>query len=232
MKRRLLVVWALLALLPLRAQTDTVPTEQFAHYLEDQLFFNLSYIALRQAHPGITQQGFSHSISYGFIRDIPLNLRRNFGIGIGVGFERNTLYQNLRVSVSENDGSITYALLEPGTYLNNAFVFKKIIFPLEIRYRNSTADKFRFFRLYAGIMPGYSIGAESHYETEQFSVVYRKLNSLPTRWQWGTYLYVGYGELNGYIYYGLNDLFSPQVQIDGEHYPVYDLRFGVMLSFL
>ncbi len=216
----------------LRAQTGRDTATSFSHYLEDQLFFNLSYVALRQMPPGLVQQGFSHSVSYGFIRDIPVNLRRNFGFGVGVGYERTTLYQNLRVWVSEADGQVRFRVMDPQSYLNNAFVIKKLVFPLEIRYRNSTPEKLRFFRLYAGVMPAYTLGAESHFENDQLSVVYRKLKNLPARWNWGTYLYIGYGELNGYIYYGLNDLFSPQVLIDGKHYPVYDLRFGVMLSFL
>lgn len=216
----------------LYAQFSTDSTQHFSHYLEDQLFFNLSYIALRQMPADLVQQGFSHSISYGFIRDIPVNLRRNFGFGVGVGYERTTLYQNLQVWVSEADGQVHFRIMDPQSYLNNAFVIKKLVFPIEIRYRNSTPEKLRFFRLYAGVMPAYTLGAESHFENDQISVVYRKLKSLPARWNWGTYLYIGYGELNGYIYYGLNDLFSPQVLIDGKHYPVYDLRFGVMLSFL
>ncbi|NPA46432.1 MAG: PorT family protein [Chlorobi bacterium] len=234
MKRRTGCIWLLLILFSssVFGQTDTLDAKRFSHYLEDQLFFNLSYIAIRHLHPDLTQQGFSHSVSFGFIRDIPVNLRRNLGFGLGVGYERDIFYQNLRISVSESDGSIQYTILDPGSYLNNAFVIKKIVFPVEFRYRNSDATRFRFFRIYAGTLIGYTVGAESHYETDKVSVDYRKLTSIPNRWQWGVYLYAGYGELNGYIYYGLNDLFSPQVKFNGTHVPMYDLKFGVMLSFL
>ncbi len=225
----LLILWAFTGA---TAQTDTTGHPDFSHYLEDQVFFNLSYINIRHLYPGVSQQGFSHAVSFGYIRDIPVNLRRNLGFGLGFGYERDVYYQNLRIGKDEQTGNITYRVLNPGDYINNAFVVKKLIMPVEFRYRNSTAERFRFFRIYTGFLLGYTVGAESHYETEKVAVHYIKLTAIPSRWQYGVYVYAGYSELNGYVYYGLNDLFSKQVRVGSEHAPMYDLKFGVMLSFL
>ncbi len=201
-------------------------------YLEDQLFFNFTYIALKNLYPEVAQQGFSHSFSFGYIRDIPVNLRRNIGFGVGIGYERSIYYQNLKIDVDQNTGKITYEILDPQTYRINAFGIKQIIFPVEFRFRGSTSDKFKFWRLYAGMTFGYVLTAFSSFENEYISIKIRNLNAIPSKYQYGIHLYAGYAELNAYIYFGLNDLFSPEVKVDGKHVPMQDIRFGFMLTFL
>ncbi len=233
MRKNALIVALLLYAVNVQAQ-DTLSNfrSRQSHYLEDQLFFNISYIALQNLYEGISQQGFSHSISFGFIRDIPVNLRRNVGFGVGFGYEKNVYYQNLRIWKDEQTGEMQYSVLEPGTFSSNSFAVKKLIFPVEFRLRGSTAEKFKFWRVYAGVTFGYVISAYSEFENENISLRYRNLNDIPAKFQYGLHLYAGYADINGYIYYGLSDLFSSQVKINGEHVPMLDIRFGVMLSFL
>ncbi len=233
MKKNVLVLALLFGTMQLFAQ-DTLSNfgSRQARYLEDQLFFNVSYIALQNLYSGIEQQGFSHSVSFGFIRDIPVNLNRNLGFGLGIGYEKNVYFQNLRIWKDEQTGEMQYMILEPGSFSSNSFAVKKLIFPVEIRLRGSTAEKFKFWRLYFGMTLGYVLSAYSEFENENAALRYRNLNDIPSRFQYGIHLYAGYADINGYIYYGLNDLFSPQVKINGEHVPLRDIRFGVMLSFL
>ena len=66
----------------LRAQTnDTVKS---AKYLEDQIYIGLSMITLTNLDDYIAQSGFSNSFSFGFIKDIPVNLKGNFAFGLGM----------------------------------------------------------------------------------------------------------------------------------------------------
>ncbi len=222
--------------LVLNAQQDRPASENLPEadrkYLEDQLFFQLSYVTLKNLYPGIKQQGFSNSVSFGFIRDIPLNVRRNIGLGVGLGFERTIYFQNLRIKVDEQSGAIGFELLDPDYYRINAFGIKRLIVPLELRLRGSKADKFKFWRLYAGLTFGYVLSAFSEFENANVSIKYRNLHSIPSKYQYGIHLYAGYADLNGYIYFGLNDLFSPEVKVNDTHIPMQDIRFGVMLSFL
>ena len=201
-------------------------------YLEDQLFFQFSYIILKNLYPDIIQQGFSNSLSFGFIRDIPLNFRRNVGFGIGIGYERSVYYQNLKIDVDKKTGEITYEIMKAGTYRLNAFGIKRVIFPVEFRLRGSTAEKFKFWRVYTGMTFGYTVGAFTDFENKFVSLRYRHLKNIPSKFQYGIHLYAGYADLNAYLYVGLNDLFSPTVQINGEHVPLQDIRFGVILTFL
>src|SRR4030065_599486 len=67
-------------------------------YLEDQLYISLAYNILGNKPATISQNGFSGGFSLGFIKDIPLNARRNIGFGVGVGYAYNVYVQNLKIS--------------------------------------------------------------------------------------------------------------------------------------
>ena len=67
-------------------------------YLEDQLYISLTYTILGNKPATISQNGFSGGFSLGFIKDIPLNERRNVGFGVGVGYAYNVYVQNLKIS--------------------------------------------------------------------------------------------------------------------------------------
>ncbi len=226
-----LILLVLMSVIPMRAQ-DTIRRPDFQFYLEDQLFFQLSYVSLRNLYPGVKQLGFSHSYAFGFIRDIPVNKRRNLGFGVGIGYGKDLYYQNLKVTVDETDGTVSYQLIQPGDFKSNLFAVKKLLFPVEIRLRTSTPEKYKFWRLYTGITFSYVTDVFAEFENDYLTLRYRHLQFLTARWQYGIHFYIGYGELNAYIYYGLNDLFSPQVKINGEHIPLYDVKFGIMLTFL
>ena len=72
-----------------QVENDTIDSK----YLEDQLYLSLSYNILRNKPVEDANSPFSLGISFGFIRDIPFNKQRNFGIGIGLGYGFNS-YQN------------------------------------------------------------------------------------------------------------------------------------------
>jgi len=226
----------LLFSLSLQAQsgrdTTDLRREIGQRYLEDQIFFQFSYISLTNLYPDIIQQGFSNSVSFGFIRDIPFNYRRNVGMGIGIGYERSIYFQNLKIEVDPATGEIIYQIMDPESYRLNAFAIKRLVFPVEFRLRGSTPEKFKFWRVYGGMTFGYTVGAFSEFENEHASIRYYNLKSIPSPFQYGVHLYAGYADLNAYIYVGLNDLFSPDVKINDTHVPMQDIRFGVMLTFL
>ena len=52
-------------------------------YLEDQFYLSLHYNSLRNSPSDFNQNKFSSTLNFGFIRDLPLNKRRNFGLGLG-----------------------------------------------------------------------------------------------------------------------------------------------------
>ena len=58
----------------------------------------------------MSQKGFSTGFTLGYIKDIPLNTRRNFGLGIGLGISTNSYNNNLKISKS--NGAYNYELID------------------------------------------------------------------------------------------------------------------------
>lgn len=66
------------------------------NYLEDQIYLGLTYNVLTDLPNTVKQSGFSNSIFLGFIKDIPINERRNFGFGVGLGYSIDTYFHNIK----------------------------------------------------------------------------------------------------------------------------------------
>ncbi len=202
-----------------------------AHYLEDQIYFGISYIILKDLPAGMKQNGFSNAIKLGFIRDIPINERRNFGFGVGLGLAWQDFYQNLRISVDEQTGAIQYTLLTDGEYTSNAFHFSQIDIPLEIRFRGSTPEKYKFWRVYGGLTISYVYGTSADYITNQVNVSYKDL-SIIEPWQFNLHLSAGYGTWNISFSYGLSNLIKNDFQLNGEAFNTKSMDFGFIYYFL
>ncbi|MEM1260385.1 MAG: PorT family protein, partial [Bacteroidota bacterium] len=52
-------------------------------YLEDQIYIGIGYNFLLDKPEDVIQRNLSYSLQLGLIKDIPLNQKRNFGLGIG-----------------------------------------------------------------------------------------------------------------------------------------------------
>ena len=89
------------------------------------------------------------ALQIGFIRDIPLNKTSTNALGIGLGFERNLFTSNIRPL--EVDGEIEYDIIV-SRFLEskNKISFSSIAIPIEFRWRNSSLDVYRFWRIYSG----------------------------------------------------------------------------------
>ena len=215
---------------------ETIPIDSLykpdPHYFEDQFYFGMSYIALKNMPGNLTQNGFSNSIKFGYIRDIPMNERRNLGFGIGLGMGWDTYFQNLRISIDEETGSVIYDVLEEnGNYQSNSFTLTKIEMPIEFRWRGSSPEKFKFWRFYAGPVISYVVSTTSEYVNKNVDIKYKNIRIIDT-WQTGLSLSVGYGTWNFNYYYGLSNIIKKDLIIEGEKFVLKDMRFGFIYYFL
>ena len=80
-----------------KAQSDSTFVDD--KYLDDQIYLNLTYISLLNTPPPISQSGFSFGLGGGFIKDLPVNSRRNIGFGAGLGYGFNNYYFNVRFDI-------------------------------------------------------------------------------------------------------------------------------------
>jgi len=177
------------------------------------------------------QNGFSNEIKFGFIRDIPINERRNFGFGIGLGLSWQTYYQNLRISVDEQTGKIQYLLLKNEDFTSNSFQTKHIDIPFEIRWRGSTPEKFKFWRVYGGITISYVYSTAASFVTDNIDLTYKHV-PIVRPWQYGINVSAGYGTWNFTFYYGLSNLVKKDIQLYQRPLQTKSMQFGFVYYFL
>jgi hypothetical protein len=190
-------------------------------YLEDQLYLSLTYTILSNKPETISQNGFSGGFSMGFIKDIPLNEKRNLGLGIGVGYAYNVYVQNLKVS-RENQTTL-FELAED--YKTNRFGIKAIEMPFEFRWRTSTPEKYNFWRVYGGIKFAYLITAKTKFTDSEVVLTTKNIPEF-NRIQYGATLATGYGNWNLYFYYGLSPLFKDAL-FNGKKIDLKDVNIGL-----
>jgi hypothetical protein len=234
MKKAFLILSCLLLSLNTFGQSSKVTDSLYQpdpHYLEDQLYFGISYIILKNMPENMTQNGFSNTVKFGFIRDLPINERRNFGFGLGLGLSWETYYQNLKLTVDEQTGALISQILTNEAYSSNSFRLNKIDIPFEIRWRGSTPEKYKFWRLYTGITLSYVYTNSANYVTDKIDVTYKNLNII-NPWQLGANVSAGYGTWNFTFYYGLSNLVKDNFQLGGQTLKLNNMQFGFVYYFL
>jgi hypothetical protein len=220
----ILVTFQCLILLA-QSKDSIVPSSR---YLDDQLYIGITYNTLYDLPDGIDQNGFSNGIFLGYMKDLPINQQRNIGFGIGLGYGRNTYFQDLKIE--EENGVITFE--EVRGFDRNKFSLHTLEVPIEIRWRTSTATKYKFWRVYTGMKLGYVFASNAKLKKGGTIKVrgIKEINKL----QYGLTLGAGYGTWNLNVYYGLNDLFSSSVLINGTTTFVKgrDFRMGLIFYIL
>ncbi len=182
---------------------DSLSIQQ-SKYLEDQFYIGLTYNLLLNKPESVTQQNLSYGLQLGFIKDIPLNKERNFGVGVGLGYAVNSYYSNLQ-AIQTDDGIVYSVIDEDFEYKRNKIETHLIEMPLEIRWRNSTATEHRFWRIYTGFKLGYIVGTRSKLVTDTSKDSF--YNRDTENFRYGLMLNVGYNTFNIHIYYYLYDFF-------------------------
>jgi hypothetical protein len=198
-----------------KAQSDSTFVDD--KYLEDQIYLNLTYISLLNTPPPISQSGFSFGLGGGFIKDLPVNSRRNVAFGVGLGYGFNNYYFNVRFENEDPN--------EDRTTLNSKIMLHVVELPLEFRLRTSTSTRYKFWRLYPGFKISYAfaenltLGKDADFEVEGVA-------------QYNDFLYgltfsAGYNKWNIHLYYGLNDLITNAEGNDYE-FAITDFRIGLV----
>lgn len=198
-------------------------------YREDQLYVGLTYNILDNRPKDLKQNFFSPGINFGFLRDFPINKKRTVAIAPGVGFSYLGYNQNLLIQ--NIDGDINYSVVSSTTFDRNNLSFYAVDIPIEFRWRNSTPDNFRFFRIYTGFKYSYIF-----YDTSilRMSGNVTKVANNPdlVTSQMGVYLSIGYHSINFYTYYGLTNLFRSNAAVDGTPLELSTVNLGFQFYIL
>ena len=195
-------------------------------YSEDQLYLSVTYAQLFNQPKQISRSGFSYALSAGFLKDFILNKQGNFSFAVGFGYGFD--FFNHQLNVQENNGITTFDTSKNLT--SNTFSSHNLEFPLEIRWRTSTAKKYDFWRVYSGVKILYNLSNtfsftenETTFESKNVTA-YRKL-------QYGLTLSAGYDEFNIHIFYNLTPIFE-DASIGNESIDTSTLKFGFIFYLL
>lgn len=201
-------------------------------YREDQLYVGVTFNLLSNAPSDFSQNGLSVGFQTGFIRDFPINLKRNKAIGIGLGIAVDTYNHNLLISKEQSSDTSIYSILNPNNVEENRFTYYTAQFPLEYRWRTSTPTKYSFWRIHAGVRLGYIFSFKSTFIPNEGPSINR--NDVPeiNKFQYGPYFSFGFGAFNFQAYYGLNTLFSETALLNEEPINLQVIRLGLVFYFL
>ena len=208
--------------------TDSVEVD--LNYREDQFYLGLSYNLLLNRPDGLSQGNLSYGLQLGFIRDMPLNTSRTVALGIGLGYGVNSYYSNLR-AIEVGDDFEYFLLEDSGSYKRNKIETHIIEVPLQLRWRSSDPESYRFWRIYGGVKLGYVVASRSKFVSRDLKDSF--FNSDVENFQYGLTLNIGYHTFNLHAYYGLNALFADGVQdVDGRPLEMVPLRLGLIFYIL
>lgn len=181
-------------------------------YREDQFYVGVTYNLLGNKPAGVSQNGFSSGFHFGFIRDMPINTKRNVAVGIGLGLSTNSFNQTLLIS--ENNDVYEYTVLGDTSFSKNKLTTYVVEFPIEFRWRTSTATEFDFWRIYSGVKLGYVLYNTSKFRSSQNDISLTNLSDL-NKFQVGLTLSAGYSNVNFHLYYALNEIFNTNAKVNG-----------------
>lgn len=198
-------------------------------YREDQFYFSISLNTLQNKPKGLSQDKFSSGFSIGFLRDFPVNKKRTVAIAPGIGLAYNNYNQNLKIT--ELNQVPVYTVIESNvTYDKNRFSQLLVEVPIEFRWRTSTFESHKFWRIYGGIKMGYLLYDKSIYKDANGKIAVNKNNDF-NKFQYGTYITAGYNSINVFAYYGLNSLFQ-SAKTTTESIDMNSINFGIMFYIL
>ena len=216
----------LFSLLFLNQLSFTQSNKSKEDYREDQFFFGSSYFIQTQPIDEFKQNGFSGNFQFGFIRDFPLNDSSTKAIGIGFGFERNFFTSNIQPV--ESDSNIDYRIVV-SRFLEskNKISFSSLVIPLEYRWRTSSLDQYKFWRIYSGfkLKKNFPIYSNPSYGSEI---------TIDDVEDWTTSIYInaGYNTWNISLEYDLNPLLKNKKTTNGENLNISFFRLGLVFYLL
>ncbi|WP_400075155.1 porin family protein [Winogradskyella sp. R77965] len=232
MKFTLLIFTFLIVQLGFSQVDDADKTELYKNYREDQFYAAVTYNLLNNKPKEVSQSGFSSGFHFGYIRDMPINERRNFAIGLGIGISTNSYNQkNLFIEEINDDISLSIINEDDFNVSKNKFTTYLVEVPFEVRWRTSTATDYNFWRIYTGFKVGYLLYNSSKFKSEEGNSSLTNINGF-NRIQYGLTLSAGYGTWNFQVYYGLNTIFEDNIKLEDEAINLKSLKIGLMFYIL
>ncbi len=199
-------------------------------YREDQFYIGVTYNLPLNLPSGASIRGLSGGFQFGFLRDMPINKKRNIALAIGGGIAIDQFGQTLFIGETAEEETI-FRVLENVDFTRNRFNMAIIEAPVEFRWRSSTPSSYKFWRVYAGFRVGYAYWYKGTFKQEGNNVNQTKIPEFdPLRLS--ATLSLGYDSFNFFASYSINPFFKNAVTVDGEKVDFRTLKVGLMFYIL
>ena len=197
-------------------------------YREDQFYIGVSYNVFAFTPSGMNPEGISAGFQFGFLRDFPINKRRNLAIAIGAGFSYDQFGQNLFINENEQGTTSFEILASNQDFLRNRLSLSVVEAPIEFRWRSSTPSNYKFWRVYAGFRLGYTVWNQSSLKRFDETVKIQNITELE-KLRMGASLSLGYNKFNLFAYYSINPFFNEDaVTNDGQKVNFHGIKMGLI----
>lgn len=193
-------------------------------YREDQFYFGVTHSILQDKPKGFSPRTLSLGVQFGFLRDFPINESRTIAIAPGVGYSYFNLHNNLAVMPSNE-----FVIME--SYNRNAQNRHYIDFPLELRWRTSTPDSHKFWRVYVGLKASYLLTNKNSTSDELGTSFLQKNTVNLNKWTYSMYVSAGFNTWNLHVSYGLNNIYKDNL-FEGDSNKLRYFNAGLMFYIL
>tara|TARA_B110000091_G_scaffold91454_1_gene99987 strand:- start:2123 stop:2797 length:675 start_codon:yes stop_codon:yes gene_type:complete len=219
------IAFFLFCTLAVYAQKDSLNIGD--RYADDQIYASVTYNQMYHQPSSIIRSGFSYGLSTGYLKDIILNKKGTFSFALGVGYGFDFYNHELKV---EDINGITF-FSEDNTLDSNTYFSHNLEVPFEIRWRTSTANKYKFWRIYAGIKLLYNFSNSfEHVDFDDAKTTFSGVSAY-NKLQYGLTLSTGYDAFNFHVFYGLSPIYK-DAKIGNEVIDTKVLKFGLIFYFL
>lgn len=198
-------------------------------YREDQFYFSFTYNILTNMPKKMSQNKFSVGLSGGFLRDFPLNENRTFAIAVGLGYTLQNYNYNLVIDDTGGDTHYEY-ISDDIYYEKNKLSLNYADLPIEIRWRTSTPESHKFWRVYTGFKLSYLFNSRAKFVGDGTKILITNDDHI-NKIRYGAYVSAGYNTWNLYAYYGLNPIFK-EGTVEGQKLEMSTLSLGLMFYIL
>ena len=195
-------------------------------YREDQIYATLSLNLVQNRPAGFSQHSLSSGITVGFLRDMPFNKKRTWAFAAGLGYSYNNLKNNIKIDNVESINTYTI----DNTFDKNKLVLHHLEVPIEIRWRNSTFESHKFWRIYTGFKVSYLFADKAVFKSNTEDITIRSNNDL-SKIKYATYLSVGNNTGNIYLQYSLTPIFE-DVKLNDKKLELSSFNIGFVFYIL
>ena len=198
--KNVLAILLFLSCFCLHAQKDSLRLGD--KYLEDQLYFSVTYNQLFAQPEDVIGSGFSYGFNAGYIRDISLVKSGRVALGVGIGYGLDSFNHGYKLARQNNNVAVD---VDANIKETSGLKLHSIEFPIEIRWRTSNANKYKFWRVYSGFKISYNFKNTFNYTNNGTLNEYNNIERF-NKIQYGLTIAAGYSTFNFSLYYGLTPL--------------------------